>query len=200
MDEFFFRTNDISLLESCQLYINATYQPSSCCKIEAANQRCSIKKVFLKILRKTPVPESFLIKLKLKRRPLSQTFSVNIAKFLWTPFFIEQHRWLPLIKLESNLWNWQNFSSSYFWLHLVSLAPSIFRYNSCKTRYPQKVFVVLSFHIAIQTSKYLKNGLEWYIFNRRSFPAFTNRVVLEIVFWMVLVLRTHLYITVIRGK
>ena len=46
----FFPTNDFSLLESCQLYIIAKYKASSCCKIEAFIQRCSIKMVFLKIL------------------------------------------------------------------------------------------------------------------------------------------------------
>ena len=59
MNEFFFPTNDFSLLESCHRYINATYQPSNCCKIEAAIQGCSIKKVFLKILQKNPVPVFF---------------------------------------------------------------------------------------------------------------------------------------------
>ena len=53
MDEFFFPTNDFSLLESCQLYLIAKYKASNCCKIEAVIQRCSAKK-FLKLL---PVPD-----------------------------------------------------------------------------------------------------------------------------------------------
>ena len=40
-DEFFFPTNDFSLLESCQLYLIAKYKASNCCKIEAVIQRCS---------------------------------------------------------------------------------------------------------------------------------------------------------------
>ena len=39
--------NDLSLLEICQLYITAKYKPS----IEAVTSRCSIQKVFLKMLR-----------------------------------------------------------------------------------------------------------------------------------------------------
>ena len=40
---------------------------------------------------------------------------------------------------------------------------------------------MLSIHIAIQTSKHLnqnKNSLQWYVLNRRNFPAFTECVVL----------------------
>ena len=43
---------------------------------------------------------------------------------------------------------------------------------SCKTRYPQKIFVILSIHIAIQTSNHLtwnKNSLQWYVVNHVSF-------------------------------
>ena len=50
MDDFFFPTNDFSLLESCQLHIITMYKASNCCKIEAVIQKCSVKKVFLKIL------------------------------------------------------------------------------------------------------------------------------------------------------
>ena len=39
-----------SLLESCQLYIIAKYKASNCCKIEEVIQRCSVKKMLLKIL------------------------------------------------------------------------------------------------------------------------------------------------------
>ena len=42
MDEFFF-PNDLSIIESCQLYIIAKYKASNCYKIEAVIQRCSIK-------------------------------------------------------------------------------------------------------------------------------------------------------------
>ena len=52
MDEFFFPTNDFSLLESCQLYITAKYKASNCCKIGAVIQRCSVKKGVLKHLAK----------------------------------------------------------------------------------------------------------------------------------------------------
>ena len=50
MDEFFTLTNDFLPLESCQLYINVKYKANNSCKIEAAIQRCSVKKVLLKIL------------------------------------------------------------------------------------------------------------------------------------------------------
>ena len=44
----------------------------------------------------------------------------------------------------------------------------------------RKIFVVVSIHISIQISKHLnqnKNSLQWYVLNRRSFPAFTEWVV-----------------------
>ena len=46
----FFLDNDFSLLESYQLYILAKYKVSNFCKTEAAIQRCSVKKMLLKIL------------------------------------------------------------------------------------------------------------------------------------------------------
>ena len=51
MDEYFFPTNDFSLLESCQLYITANYKAHNCCKIEAVIQRYYVKNVLLKILK-----------------------------------------------------------------------------------------------------------------------------------------------------
>ena len=42
-----------------------------------------------------------------------------------------------------------------FLLFLISWAPSRLRHNSCRTRYPQKILVVVSIPIAIQTSKNL---------------------------------------------
>ena len=99
--------NYFSLFESCQLYITAKYQASSCCKIEAVIQRCSAKKGFLKNLAKfTGKPcarVSFLIKLQLKKRLWHRRFPVNIAKFLRTRFFIKHFRWLPLVNLEPSL-------------------------------------------------------------------------------------------------
>ena len=62
MDEYFFPTNEFSLLETWQLYIIVKYKASNCCKIEEVIQRCSIKKGVLKDLAKftgkPPVPES----------------------------------------------------------------------------------------------------------------------------------------------
>ena len=46
----FFPSNVFSLLESCQLYIIEKYKASNCCRTEAVIQRCSINKLFLKIL------------------------------------------------------------------------------------------------------------------------------------------------------
>ena len=61
MNQFFFLDCDFSLLESCLLYINAKYKASYCFKIKAVIQRCSVKKLLLKILqihKNTPVPKS----------------------------------------------------------------------------------------------------------------------------------------------
>ena len=140
MNKLFFPNNDFLLLESCQLYIIAKYK--ACCKIEAFIKMCSVKKVFLKIWQNLQenlcARVSFLIKLQLKKRLWHKCFPVNIGKFLIIPAFIEHLRLLPLVKLEPSLWNQQNFSSSYFLLHLISWAPSTLWQNSCKSQYPQK--------------------------------------------------------------
>ena len=81
---------------------------------------------------------SFLIKLQLKKRLWRRCFPVNIARFLRRPILIKHLWWLPLVKLESYLWNQKNFSSSYFCVHLISYVPSTLWRNSCKTPYPQK--------------------------------------------------------------
>ena len=103
----FFPTNDFLLLESCQLHVIAKYRASSCCKIEAVIQRCSLIRVFLKILQKSHENScarvSFLMKLQLEKRIRHRCFPVNIAKFLRTPFFIEHLRWLPVVKLKPSL-------------------------------------------------------------------------------------------------
>ena len=134
--------NDFSRLECCHLYINAQYKASSYCKREAVIQRCSVKAVFLKISQNsqenTCARVSFLIKLQLKKRLWHRCFLVNIAKLLRTPILIKHLWWLPLVILGPSLWNQQNFSSSYFWLHLISCVSSTLWHNSCKTRYPQK--------------------------------------------------------------
>ena len=80
---------------------------------------------------------SVLLKLQLAKRWHS-CFLVNIAKFLRRPFFIEHLRWLSVVILTSSLWNQQNFSSSYFWIHLISWPSSTLWQNSCKRWYPQK--------------------------------------------------------------
>ena len=111
----FFPTNDFSLLKSCQLYIIAKYKASSWCDVEAVIQRCSVKSAFLKILQ-------------------------NFLWILWifkNTFFIEHLRLMPQVKLEPSVWNQQNFSSSCFWLHLISRAPSTLWQNNCKEQYSQ---------------------------------------------------------------
>ena len=74
---------------------------------ETVAQRCSVKKVFLKISQNsqenTCTRVSFLIKLQrpttsLKQRLWHRSFPVNFAKFLRTPIFIE-HLWWLLLKL-----------------------------------------------------------------------------------------------------
>ena len=74
---------------------------------EAVAQRCSIKKVFLKILQNsqenTCARASFLIKLQaeacnfIEKETLAQVyFPVNFPKFLRTPFLTEHVPWLLL--------------------------------------------------------------------------------------------------------
>ena len=81
----------------CVLNSNKRSRPEEFCK-----KRCSKK--FSKMHRKTPVPESFLIKLQaeacnfIKKETLAQVFSVNFEKFVRTLFPIECLRWLLLFK------------------------------------------------------------------------------------------------------
>ena len=73
---------------------------------EAVVQRCSVKKIFLKISQNSPentfARVSFLIKLQaapvtlLKKRHWRRCFPVNFAKFLRAPFFTVNPRWLLL--------------------------------------------------------------------------------------------------------
>ena len=103
-------------------------------------------------------------------------FQVNLAKFFRTSFFIEHLRWLPMAKLESNLWNQQNFSSSYFWL------------NSCK--------IILKCDIETTTC----GSVHSYSFKSCS-PTFKEWLVLWNYFLNDLnVKKTSLFITLIRTK
>ena len=101
MYEFFFTTNDFSLLESCQLYQIAKYKASNCCKIEGGIERCSVKKVYLKIFLNSQenlcARVSFLIKLQPKKRLWYRCFPVDIAKYLRTLFIQNAFR-TPLVK------------------------------------------------------------------------------------------------------
>ena len=73
---------------------------------EAVAQRCSVKKVFLKMLinsQENKVPESFFDKVAglrpvtlLKKRLWHRCSPVNLSKSLRTPLLIEQLRWLFL--------------------------------------------------------------------------------------------------------
>ena len=83
----------------------------------------------------------------------NRCFPVNMATFLRITFFIEHLWWVPLVKLEPRHWNQQTFSSSYFWLNMISWAPSTLRQNSCKTRYLEKIFVLVPIHTVIETLK-----------------------------------------------
>ena len=86
--------------------------------VEAVVQRCSIKKVFLKISQNsqenTCARVSFLIKSQtlglrpatvLKKRLWYRCFPVNFAEFLRTPFSIEHLRWLILVKQDNSFLN-----------------------------------------------------------------------------------------------
>ena len=73
---------------------------------EAVVQRCSLK--FCKIHGKTPVPESYAglrPATLLKKRLWHRCFPVNLAKFLRTPFFIEDLWWL-LLNADSATMKW----------------------------------------------------------------------------------------------
>ena len=129
--------------------------------------------------------------MQLKKRLWNSRFPVNNAKFLRTPFSMKQLLSLPPVNLEPSLWNQQHFSSSYFdytWyyglpLHCDKIA--------AKRDIHRKIFVVVFIHLSIQTSEHLnwnKNNWLLYVLNRRSFPAFSEWMVLwncfQNDFWM----------------
>ena len=140
---FFFSSNDFSLLESCHLYITAKYKASNCCKIEGVIQRFSIKKVFLKILKNSQenlcARVSLLIKLQLKKRSWHRCFSVNIAKTLRT-FFCWTPPVAPCVKIRTKSDSEISKISipTKFWLRLIPWPLSTLLQNGYKTRYPQK--------------------------------------------------------------
>ena len=117
------------------------------------------------------MPEYAFKELQLKKRLLRRCFPVNIAKFLRTSFFIEHPRWLPPVKIEPSLWNQQNFSSSYFWLHLIPWTPFTLWQNTDKTRYPQKNICRGIRSFCNSSFKSFRVILQWYVLNHRSFPV-----------------------------
>ena len=85
-------------------------------KIEADVQRCSVKKVFLKILQNSQenIRARIFILINtvlLKKRLWHRCFLVNFAKILRTAFFREYLRWLLLIKILITLSNVRKVAS-----------------------------------------------------------------------------------------
>ena len=110
----------------------------------------------LKIFRGKPVCQSlFFNKVAAWKETLAFVSSCEYCKISKNIFFIEHLRWLPLLKLEPILLNQQNFSCSYFLLHLISWTSSTLLQNNLKTRYAQKNICSGVQSFAIQTSKHL---------------------------------------------
>ena len=124
------------------------------------------KKVFLKtckIHRVTPVPESFFNKVALNRL-WHMCLPVSFAKFLRTPFYIEQLRWL-LLKLV--IFNWLLTYGAYL-LHAITPAKqlndvwNLFKVNNKDTKMTSLSLLSLSifsklfwcFHSCLWLSKY----------------------------------------------
>ena len=97
------RENAKFILTNCKdrfkIYITTTRNQVS----EAVSRRCSVKKVFLKILqnsqKNTCVRVSFLIKLQascnfIKKEVLAQVFSYELCKIFKNTFYIEDYQWL----------------------------------------------------------------------------------------------------------
>ena len=61
---------------------------------ETVVQQCSVKKVFLEILKN---PQDLELQLYLKKRLLHRCFAVNFAKYLRTTFLTEHLWWLLLL-------------------------------------------------------------------------------------------------------
>ena len=122
--------------------------------------RSSHPEVSCKIHRKTPVPESlFKESCSLRRDSGTQLLACEYCDIFKNTFFTEHLRWLPLVKLESSLWNQQNISTSFFWLdytwyHGLPLHCTL-EQNVVRDIH-RKIFVLVSIHIAIQILKYFK--------------------------------------------
>ena len=125
--EFFFPTNDFSLLENCQLYIIANYKPSNCCKIEAVIQRFSVKKVLLKIHRKTPCVRALFQKICSLQRDSGTGVFPRILQYFYKHVFYRTPTMAGGGKIRGKVCDnvSEILSFSYFWLHLISWAPSI---------------------------------------------------------------------------
>ena len=88
----------------------------------------------------------------------------NLAQVFFCEYYGIFMEWSELLfygvaasgKVRCKSRNPQNFSFSYFWLHLISRAPSTSWQDNCKIQSPQKMMCGdKSIHIAIQTSKHL---------------------------------------------
>ena len=95
--------------------------------MKAVFRRCSVKQILLKISeihRKIPVPESLLNKLQstafnfIEKETLAQVFSCEFYEIFENTFFIEQIRWLLLIKKASYL---KKLSRFWFWVDCKEL-------------------------------------------------------------------------------
>ena len=71
-----------------------------CRTTEVVVQRCSVKKVFLKILQSFLIITLFLIFFFIKRESLAQMFSCEFCEMFKSTFFIEQLCWLLLARAE----------------------------------------------------------------------------------------------------
>ena len=111
------------------------------------------------------------------KKTLAQVFSCEYCKIFKNTSFR-----IPLLDAWSKIRTASLKSATFqFQLFLTTLDIMGFLYI-VKRDIHIKIFVAVSIHVAIQTLKHLnrnkkKNSLQWYVLNRRSFPAFTEWVV-----------------------
>ena len=153
-----------------------------------------------KIYRKTPVPESLF---KKNYRPEAGV-SCGYCEIFKSTFFIKLIPWLSLVKLNPSLCNQQNFSSSRFWQHLISWAPSTLWQNSSKAQCPRK-------NICGGVHSYCNSNLKTFKENKNTVCSDMYSILevslhsqsgwcFEIFSWIYWVLRARLYLTFIRRK
>ena len=142
-------------LKVFQLYIIAKCKINNSGRIEAVIQRCSVRKVPLKILRNLvenpSIRVSLYTKLQVKER------SGDYCEILKNTFFYRTPPVIVFGKIRTKSLKSAKFQFQPFLITLDIIGPIYFttKQNTVKRNVHRKIFVVVSIHVVIQTSKHL---------------------------------------------